>query len=87
MTYSPLGPRLRLGRARLAEYRVRDGVTQFELADRTGLGQTTISRIENHVNCRISDLVTYFSGLGYDLQITLTRDDDTPETLPLLDLM
>lgn len=53
------------------------GITQQEMADRTGMKRTNIVRIENGKNIpTIEVLVKLASALDMELQVSLTRRND-----------
>jgi transcriptional regulator with XRE-family HTH domain len=61
----------------LTGFRIRFGVTQVELAERTGMKQQDISHFERRsTNPRMSTVVRYAAGLG--LRLTLDWKGDTP---------
>lgn len=54
---------------RLGELRVLAGMTQEELASKLGMGQTTLSKMENREDILISSLKKYLEALGASLKI------------------
>ncbi|HEY4098385.1 MAG TPA: helix-turn-helix transcriptional regulator [Baekduia sp.] len=54
--------------AQIAAARLAEGLTQEQLADRTGLHTVMVSRVERgRTNARLSTLLRIASGLGVDL--------------------
>lgn len=67
--YDALEPEFAIIRA-MIEARERQGITQKELADRTGIAQADISKLENgNANPSIRTLKRLASGLGCRLRI------------------
>lgn len=68
---------------RLAALRSAAGLSQSQLAERTGLHRNTISNLETGGNeyfmcCRLSTLTAYLEGVGYRLDIefaTMSGDE------------
>lgn len=68
----------------LANVRKALTVTQADLAEKTGLKQGEISRIENSVaSVQIKTLQRYMSGLGGKLRIVADFPDGTRAEIPL----
>lgn len=56
----------------LKEERIRQGLTQEELAQRIGTKKSFISRVENgHVDIQLSTLSRLFNGLGRRVSVSL----------------
>ncbi|PQM27227.1 transcriptional regulator [Sphingopyxis lindanitolerans] len=56
--------------------RLRQGLTQSELASRTGTQQKTISSIENgSEGTKLDTLLSVIASLGLDMQIVLRKRD------------
>jgi len=53
----------------LKSLRLAVGLTQFDLAQRLGVGQSTISKIEQRADIQLSTLQKYLKALGSHLQI------------------
>ncbi|MES0826583.1 helix-turn-helix domain-containing protein [Ruegeria sp. SCP11] len=70
-------PRVSLGR-RLRELREFAGITQAELAIKTGLSRSTISRLENRDDIGVAMLQKFVSGLGAKLRIGASFDKSSP---------
>lgn len=69
---------------RLADVRKALTVTQATLADRTGLKQTEVSRIENNpTSVQIRTLDRYVSGLGGTLRLVAEFPDGTQADIPV----
>ncbi len=69
---------------RLAEVRKALTVTQATLAQRTGLKQTEVSRIENNpTSVQIRTLDRYVSGLGGTLRLVAEFPDGTLADIPV----
>jgi len=56
----------------LKQLRESQGVTQEELAEIVGVGQSTISKFENQDDHRLSVLSRYVNALGGELVLDLT---------------
>jgi DNA-binding XRE family transcriptional regulator len=70
----------------LAEVRKALTITQAALADRTGLKQTEVSRIENNpASVQIRTLDRYVAGLGGKLKLVAEFPDGTQAAIPLQD--
>ncbi len=67
--------------AKLAELRTFLGLTQAELAERIGVKQANISRIESREDIRLSTLATLVKAMGGHMTITVTLPNGT--TVPL----
>ena len=58
----------RLGLAiKLAEFRQKEGLSQTELAKRSGISQQQLSKLELGENCNINTLLKVCSSLGIEL--------------------
>jgi len=55
----------------LAAIRNAVGVTQVQLAERLGVGQGQISRIEHQTDVLLSTLVDYLRALGVEAELTV----------------
>jgi len=53
----------------LVEARKKESLTQEQLAERSGLSQQAISRLEKGTGWNISSFLKYLSGLGYGVEI------------------
>lgn len=68
----------------LAEVRKALTITQTTLADRTGLKQTEVSRIENNpASVQIRTLDRYVAGLGGKLRIVAEFPDGSHASIPV----
>jgi len=56
----------------LAQLRREIGVTQAELADRLGVKQAAVSKLERKTDLLVSSLTNYLEALGVDTRITVT---------------
>jgi transcriptional regulator with XRE-family HTH domain len=56
----------------LAQLRREIGVTQAELADRLGVKQAAVSKLERKTDILVSSLANYLEALGVDARITVT---------------
>jgi transcriptional regulator with XRE-family HTH domain len=56
----------------LAQLRREIGVTQSELADRLGVKQAAVSKLERKTDLLVSSLTKYLEALGADARITVT---------------
>lgn len=67
-----------VGRA-LVRARKEQGVTQYELAQKTGIQQAAISRIENgRGNATLDVIESLAQGLGVQLRIDIEREELVP---------
>lgn len=64
---------------RLHSIRKSKGLTQSELANKTGLSVATISNIESNCNCNLNSLIHYVDALGYDINIDKKVEKDDSE--------
>ena len=64
---------------RLHSIRKSKGLTQSELANKTGLSVATISNIESNCNCNLNSLIRYVDALGYDINIDKRVEKDDSE--------
>ena len=60
----------------LAEARVRAGLTQTEVAQRLGISQSDVSKLERRDDLRLSTLARYARALGGRLHVGLQLSDD-----------
>ncbi|MCL2557602.1 MAG: helix-turn-helix domain-containing protein [Treponema sp.] len=60
---------LELGLA-IADARERRGMTQRELAQKCGVTQQQLSKIENGINCNLLTFIKASSALGLDLTVS-----------------
>lgn len=62
---------------RLAKLRIRNGITQAELAEKLDLTQSCISKIENTANedLRLNAFMTYMEGCGFEVDLCLVPKD------------
>ena len=68
----------------LAEVRKALTITQTTLADRTGLKQTEVSRIENNpASVQLRTLDRYVAGLGGKLKLVAEFPDGTQAAIPV----
>jgi transcriptional regulator with XRE-family HTH domain len=56
----------------LAQFRRETGVTQAELAERLGVKQAAVSKLERKTDLLVSSLAKYLEALGVDARITVT---------------
>jgi DNA-binding Xre family transcriptional regulator len=64
---------------RLAELRCQLGVTQVQLAERLGMTQENVSRIERAEDTQLSTIRRYVEGLGGQLELhAVFEDRDVP---------
>lgn len=68
---------------RLYDLRQSRGHTQTDLADKLGVSQANISRIEHQEDMKVSTLDGYLRGLGGRLQVSAVFPDG--ETVPLIE--
>lgn len=59
------------GSATLAELRTRVGMTQEQVADRMGIAQSDVSKLERRPNLKLSTLRAYVAALGGALDVTV----------------
>lgn len=72
------------GQTTLAEARRRAGLTQAEVAERLGLGQSDVSKLERRSDVLLSTLRAYALAIGARLNLGLEGpDDDRPRRLVL----
>lgn len=68
----------------LAEARMRAALTQAQVAERLGIGQSDVSKLERRGDARLSTLRAYARAIGARLDVTIRgRDDDAPRDLRL----
>jgi len=53
----------------LVEARKKESLTQEQLAERSGLSQQAVSRIEKGSGWNLSSFLKYLSGLGYGVEL------------------
>ncbi|MCB0937640.1 MAG: helix-turn-helix transcriptional regulator [Mycobacterium sp.] len=56
----------------LAHIRTTAGVTQVQLAERLGVGQSQVSRTEHRTDIHLSTLISYLAALGVRAELTVT---------------
>jgi transcriptional regulator with XRE-family HTH domain len=56
----------------LAQLRREVGVTQIELAERLGVKQAAVSKLERKTDLLVSSLANYLEALGVHARITVT---------------
>jgi DNA-binding Xre family transcriptional regulator len=73
------GTRAILTGLRLAELRVERGLTQVQLAERLGMTQENVSRIERAEDTQLSTIRRYIEALGGNLELhAVFEDRDVP---------
>lgn len=73
------GKREILTAIRLAELRTEAGITQVQLADRMGVTQENVSRIERAEDTQVSTIRRYVEALGGSLELhAVFADRDVP---------
>ena len=66
----------------LADARMRAGLTQTQVAERLGIGQSDVSKLERRSDVRLSTLRAYAAAIGARLHVTIRRaEDETPREL------
>lgn len=66
----------------LADARTRAGLTQTQVAERLGVGQSDISKLERRSDVRLSTLRAYAAAIGGRLHVTIRgAGDDAPREL------
>ena len=55
--------------------RIKSGLTQTQLAERAGLTQVSVSRIERGLNAQIGTLIAIFNALGARLLVTFDNQE------------
>lgn len=64
---------------RIKQYRISLNITQMELADKCGTSNSTLVRIENGIDSKISNYIKIMSGLGlmqnFDILIPESQPD------------
>ena len=53
----------------LADARKAEGLTQAEVAKKSGLSQQAVSRVENGTGWTVSSLLKYLTGIGYEVRL------------------
>lgn len=72
------------GGTTLAEARRRAGLTQTRVAERLGIGQSDVSKLERRSDVLLSTLRAYARAIGARLHVTLqASDDDEPRPIEL----
>ena len=66
----------------LAEARMRAGVTQRQVAERLGISQSDVSKLERRADVRLSTLRAYAAAIGAHLSMTIQATGDV-EPRPL----
>jgi transcriptional regulator with XRE-family HTH domain len=69
----------------LAEARTRAGLTQTEVAERLGIGQSDVSKLERRSDVRLSTLRAYARAIGARLYVGIqgpNQDAPRPIVLP-----
>ena len=61
---APNEPRVKTTDLRLQEMRLHAGLTQDEVAEKTGMRRAHISRLENSQDARLSTIVSYLEAIG-----------------------
>jgi hypothetical protein len=70
----------------LAEARTRAGLTQTQVAERMGIGQSDVSKLERRSDVRLSTLRAYAAAIGARLQVTIRgASDGAPRELAFPD--
>ena len=70
----------------LAEARARAGLTQTQVAERLGIGQSDVSKLERRTDVRLSTLGAYTRAIGATLRVVIQGPGDSePRTLVLQD--
>ena len=69
--------------ATLAEARARAGLTQTEVAERLGIGQSDVSKLERRADVLLSTLRAYAGAIGAHLHVGIRGPNDDAPT-PLL---
>ena len=73
------------GATTLAEARASAGLTQTEVAERLGIGQSDVSKLERRSDVLLSTLRAYARAIGARLHVTLEGPgDDRPRPVVLL---
>jgi len=67
----------------LAQARKRSGLTQQEVAERMGISQSDVSKLERRSDVRMSTLRAYLEALGSTLDITVDLGDGEGMTLQI----
>lgn len=71
------------GGTTLAEARTRAGLTQAEVAERLGIGQPDVSKLERRSDVLLSTLRAYARAIGARLHVALEGPDDRPRPIVL----
>lgn len=66
----------RAGRTTLAQARARAGMTQSQVAQRLGIAQSDVSKLERRGDVRVSTLRAYARAIGAHLQVTIQGPGD-----------
>jgi len=68
----------------LAEARARAGLTQTQVAERLGIGQSDVSKLERRADVRLSTLRAFARAIGARLRVEIQGpDDDGPREVVL----
>lgn len=62
---------------RLADIRAAQGLTQVEVADRMGISQSDVSKIERRTDVRVGTLARYARALGGRLRLAIGFDEQS----------
>jgi DNA-binding Xre family transcriptional regulator len=73
------GGRGRLRETGLAELRREQGLSQAQVADRAGMSQSDLSKLERRRDARLSTLRTWVGALGGRLRLLIEIDDEQLE--------
>jgi transcriptional regulator with XRE-family HTH domain len=73
------GGRGRLRETGLAELRREQGLSQAQVADRAGMSQSDLSKLERRRDVRLSTLRTWVGALGGRLRLLIEIDDEQLE--------
>ncbi len=65
----------------LAQARIRSGLTQQAVAERMGISQSDVSKLERRGDVRVSTLRAYLAALGAKLDISARSDHDDAMSL------
>ena len=66
----------------LVDARTRAGLTQAQVGERMGIGQSDVSKLERRADVRLSTLRTYAAAIGARLHVAISRaGDDGPREL------
>lgn len=65
-------------RRTLEQARKMRGLTQGKVAERMGINQANVCRLEGQVNMKLATLVAYGAAIGAKTAVAFTFDDGTP---------